>query len=105
MFDGSPNWNTFDSPLCVWTYALALVGLEAVHIVGASDAPGAQELEQIDFDRRLHEDEVVFRHAEAVNVGGLEPLGAGELHHHLGLLNGVRFVWGVTCQVEIKGYK
>lgn len=27
-----------------------------------------------------------------VHIRGLEPLGTGELHHHLGLLNGVRFI-------------
>ena len=28
-----------------------------------------------------------------VHVGGLEPLGTGELHHHLGLLDGIRLIW------------
>lgn len=27
-----------------------------------------------------------------VHIGGLEPLSTGELHHHLGLLNGIRFI-------------
>lgn len=27
-----------------------------------------------------------------VHVGGLKPLSTGELHHHLGLLNGIRFI-------------
>lgn len=41
------------------SYSLGLIGLEAVHVVGASDAPGAQELEQVDLHWCLHEDKVV----------------------------------------------
>lgn len=41
-------------------YALTLVGLEAVHVVGAADAPRTQELQQVDLHRRLHKHEVVL---------------------------------------------
>lgn len=34
---------------------------------------------------------VVYRHTP-VHIGGLEPLSTGELDHHLGLLNGIRFI-------------
>lgn len=47
------------------SYSLALIGLKAVHVVGASDAPGAQELQQVDFHRSLHEDKIVVRHTKA----------------------------------------
>lgn len=50
----------------IWTpHSLALVGLEAVHVVGASDAPGAQELQQVDLHWGLHEHKIVLRHPEA----------------------------------------
>ena len=42
-----------------------LVGLEAVHIVGPPDAPGTQELQQVDLHGGLHKDKVVLGHAEA----------------------------------------
>lgn len=109
------------------SYSLVLIGLETVHVVGASDAPGTQEFQQVDFHWGLHKDKVVVWHAEAeivkermsefwhsvtlitykmyywqrscamivhtpVHIGGLEPLSTGELHHHLGLLNGIRVI-------------
>lgn len=46
-------------------YALALVGLKTVHIVGAPDAPGTQELQQVDLHGGLNKYKVVFGHAEA----------------------------------------
>lgn len=102
---------------------MALIGLKAVHVVGATDAPGTQKFQQVDLHGGLHKYKVVIRHAKArkrskcqnvtlgfsasecfkaasidyslrtpVHVGGLEPLSTGKLHHHLGLLNGVRFI-------------
>ena len=50
------------------THPEGFVGLEAVHVVGPPDAPGTQELQQVDLHRRLHEDEVVVGHAEAGKV-------------------------------------
>lgn len=47
------------------SYSLALVGLKAVHVVGATDAPGTQEFQKVDFHRSLHKDKVVVCHAEA----------------------------------------
>lgn len=103
----------------IWApYSLALVGLEAVHVVGASDAPGTQELQQVDLHWGLHKHKIILGHSEAgtmekkgwlkslmkdqihskthmdtpVHVGRLKPLSTGELHHHLGLLNGIRFI-------------
>lgn len=52
------------------SYSLFLIGLETVHVVGASDAPGAQELQQVDLHRGLHEDKVVVWHAEAKDCQG-----------------------------------
>lgn len=46
--------------LLSFSYPLALIGLKAVHVVGASDAPGTQEFQQVDFHRSLHKDKVVF---------------------------------------------
>lgn len=46
-------------------YALALIGLKTIHVVGATDAPSTQELQQVDLHRGLHKYKVVFRHAEA----------------------------------------
>lgn len=106
------------------SYSLALIGLEAVHVVGASDAPCTQEFQQVDFHRRLNKYKIVFWHAEAkleyermlsksqiryprkcwqkahggcclhipVHIGGFEPLSTGKLHHHLWLLNRIRFI-------------
>lgn len=45
-------------------YSLALIGFEAVHVVAATDTPGTQELQQVDFHRSLHKDKVVVCHAE-----------------------------------------
>lgn len=50
---------------CLPPYPENLVGLKAVHVVGASDAPGTEELQQVDFHRGLHKDKVVLRHAKA----------------------------------------
>lgn len=41
------------------SYPLVLIGLKAVHVVGAPDAPGTQEFQQVDFHGGLHKNEVV----------------------------------------------
>jgi hypothetical protein len=48
---------------CLFPDTKNLIGLKAIHVVGASDAPGTQEL-KVDFHRGLHEDNVVLRHAK-----------------------------------------
>lgn len=46
-------------------------------------------------------DSVLEPHAAApVHVGGLEPLSTGELHHHFGLLNGIRFIYNRIIEAE-----
>lgn len=47
------------------SYSLALIGLKTVHVVGASDAPRAQEFQQVDFHGGLDKYKIVLWHAEA----------------------------------------
>ncbi len=53
------------------TYAFLLVRFKAVHVVGSADSPGAQELQQVDFNRRLDKDKVVFWHPKTRERHGL----------------------------------
>lgn len=47
-------------------YPHGLVGLEAVHVVGSPQAPGGEELEQVDFHRGFNKHDVVRGQSEAV---------------------------------------
>jgi hypothetical protein len=47
------------------SYPDVLVGLEAVHVVGPSEAPGRQKLKQVNLHRLLHKHKVVLCHPEA----------------------------------------
>lgn len=39
-----------------------------------------------------------------VHVGGLKPLSTGELHHHFGLLYGIRFIWKEIVEAWIQEF-
>lgn len=62
---GDPPWPMGGRGLPV-AYPHGLVGLEAVHVVGSPQAPGGEELEQVDFHRGFNKHNVVRGQSEAV---------------------------------------
>lgn len=51
-----------------WTYPHGLVGLKAVHVVGSPEAPGGEELEEVDLHRGFNKYDVIWGQAKAVGT-------------------------------------
>lgn len=55
-------------PWSRWTYPHGLVGLKAVHVIGSPEAPGGEELEEVDLHRGFNKYDVIWGQAKAVGT-------------------------------------
>lgn len=67
-------------PWSHWTCPHGLVGLKAVHVVGSPEAPGGEELEEVDLHRGFDKYDVVWGQAKAVGTHTEEALCTEQEH-------------------------